>query len=107
MVIGSYVHAQSGENFELTAEHVLSWGWTGQHSAFLFQLSNSKQVSFFATDSVPLFFNIFMPFVGDLLLKMAPKFSAEELPSVSKYKKNMIPYKENMCIGKASFRRES
>lgn len=52
------------------------------------------------------FFNVFMPFVGDLLLKMAPKFSAEELSTVSKYK-NMIPYKENMCIGKASFRRES
>lgn len=53
------------------------------------------------------FFNVFMPFVGDLLLKMAPKFSAEELSSVSKYKKNVIPYKENTCIGKASFRCES
>lgn len=38
-------HAQSGETFELLRVQNLSWGCIGRCSAFLFQLSNRKQMS--------------------------------------------------------------
>lgn len=60
------------KKFDLPLTCVCSWGWTRQHFAFLFQLSNYKQISFLWST----FFTFLSFLVVTFLFKIAPNCSA-------------------------------
>ena len=86
-------HVLSGEKFELLDAHILSGGCTGQHFAFLFQLSACKQVFFLVGPFVPPFFCIFLCFSLVIsLFKRAPTCGATVLSGVLSTEGCDVPY---------------